>query len=641
MNASAPIGDTPQIMTITDPTRSAPEPEPETSSRPARVRIWRRIGPSDAFAHVCLLLGALWVTAHLWKDVRHRLLASNPGDHTQFEWMLAHAARLFVHPENPFFSREMNLPDGVNLMANTSALGLTIPLAPVTLIWGAPVAFAVMLTLALWLTASAWYHVFSRHLVRSRPAAFVGAVLCGFAPALVAHASGQPNLVAQFAVPFIALTVLRLPGRPVARGILLGLLVVYQVFVNEEVLFFFAMGIGVLVLLYAVLDPRRVRQEWRRFATGLGVAAAVAIPLLAYPLYWQFTGAQGYHGLPFPPSSYTQDVLAYVTYARESIGGRTPVPALGTSPNEDNSSFGWPLLALSLAVTVLFWKRSRLVRAASLTAVVFAALSLGPNLTVGGRKTHYPGPFRLLLHVPLVDLSVPGRFTLVVIPIVGMLLALGVQEAIDATPRMRAAGVRLWTPLWVIVLLGALVPVLPTPVPATGRPPVPAFITSGQWRRYVPAGRTIVPVPLGAWKSPEPLLWQAVARLDFAMPRGYFLGPSGPDNSQAMFGAPPRPTSSKLYAVSVLPGEPVPFVGGDSPLGSVKYTQRPTDVATRVTAADRGQALADLRYWRAAVIVLAPVGNEEQLWRTTSDLVGFRPKFVGGVWLWDVRALVG
>jgi hypothetical protein len=60
-----------------------------------------------------------------------------------------------------------------------------------------------------------------------------------------------------------------------------------------------------------------------------------------------------------------------------------------------------------------------------------------------------------------------------------------------------------------------------------------------------------------------------------------------------------------------------------------------------VTDADRRAALADLKYWRAAVVVLAPEGNEELLWRTTSQLVGFQPKFVGGVWLWDVRGLVG
>jgi len=181
---------------------------------------------------------------------------------------------------------------------------------------------------------------------------------------------------------------------------------------------------------------------------------------------------------------------------------------------------------------------------------------------------------------------------------------------------------------------------LPTPVPSRDRSPVPAFIATGQWRSYVPAGRTLVPLPLPAYKSPESTFWQAVSGLDFAMPRGYFLGPSGPDDHQALFGAPPRPTATKLFAVSVLPGEPTPYVGGDSPLGGVVYTA-PNYAAAQVTDADRRAALADLKYWRAAVVVLAPEGNEELLWRTTSQLVGFQPKFVGGVWLWDVRGLVG
>jgi hypothetical protein len=625
-------------MTMTDTARG--EPEPKASGLPAAAQGRRRLSLGDLFAHCCLLLGALWVTYHLWRHVTRRVLASNPGDNTQFEWMLARGARLFVHPENPFFTHRLNVPDGVNMMANTSAMGMTLPLAPVTLIWGPTVAFAVMLILALWLTASAWYHVFSRYLVGSRLAAFVGAVLCGFAPAMVAHASGQPNLVAQFAIPFIVLTVLRLADRPILRGILLGLLITYQVFVNEEVLFLFAQGLGIFVVLYAALDRERARRDAGRFLLGLGIAAGVAVPLLAYPLYWQFLGPQRYRGLPFPPDSYTEDVQAYFTYARESIGGRVAAPVLGQSPNEDNASFGWPLLALALAITVHQWRRGPFVRAAAVTAAIIAALSLGPTVVAGGHNTHVPGPFRFLLHIPLVDLSVPGRFTLVLIPVLGMLLALGVQAAVDATPQLRAAGVRGWTPLWVLVLLGAVLPMLPTPVPAVDRAPVPAFIANGQWRSYVPAGRTLVALPLPAYKAPESTFWQAVSGLGFAMPRGYFLGPTGPNDHQALFGAPARPTATKLYAVSVLPGEPTPYVGGDSPLGGVLYTA-PNYAAAQVTDADRHAAVADLKFWRAAVVVLAPEGNEELLWRTTSQLIGFPPKFVGGVWVWDVRGLVG
>ncbi|HEY2670222.1 MAG TPA: hypothetical protein VGJ07_07570 [Rugosimonospora sp.] len=598
---------------------------------------------SDLIACAFFLLGALWTTAHLWRHVSGRVLASNRGDHTLFEWMLARGALLVTHPENPFFTTRMNVPGGVNMMANTSALSMTIPLAPVTLIWGPVVAFAVMLTLSLWLTGVAWYYVFSRHLVASRFAAFVGAGLCAFAPAMVAHASGQPNLVAQFAIPFIVLATLRLAGRPVLRGILLGLLITYQAFLNEEVLFLAGLAIGTFVVLHALFDRQRARREVRRFLAGLGIAALTAGVLLAYPVYWQFFGPRAYHGLPFPPGSYQLDAAAYVTYARESLGGRVAAPALGPSPNEDNASFGWPLIALGLVVAVYLWRRSALVRAGSVTALIFAVLSLGPSIRVGDHRTGVPGPYRLLLHVPLVELSVPGRYAFVVVVVLGMLLALGIQRVMDMTGGSRRTRLH-WAPLWLIVLLGALIPVLPTPVPAEGRAPVPAFIASGQWRGYVPAGRTIVSVPLPAYRFPDPMLWQASTRLAYQIPRGYFLGPTAPDNGAARFGAPPRPTATKLYAVYLLPYQPRPYAGGDTPLGTVVKPRDPQAArvrATTVTPADHEAALADLRYWRAAIVVMAPGRNEALLRQTTSALIGSRPTWVNGVWLWDVRKLVG
>ncbi len=44
--------------------------------------------------------------------------------------------RIFTHGENPLFTPQLNAPDGVNLMANTGLLGLTVPLVPVTLLFG-------------------------------------------------------------------------------------------------------------------------------------------------------------------------------------------------------------------------------------------------------------------------------------------------------------------------------------------------------------------------------------------------------------------------------------------------------------------------------------------------------------------------
>ena len=47
----------------------------------------------------------------------------------------------------PLFSDRMNVPDGVNMMANTTVLALSLPMAPVTHWLGAGVSVVVLLTL--------------------------------------------------------------------------------------------------------------------------------------------------------------------------------------------------------------------------------------------------------------------------------------------------------------------------------------------------------------------------------------------------------------------------------------------------------------------------------------------------------------
>ena len=75
------------------------------------------------------------------------------------------------HHVNPLISGLQNAPLGVNMMANTAMLGFSIPMTPVTLVFGPTVTWAIALTGSLAGTAAAWYWVFSRHLVKSRAAA--------------------------------------------------------------------------------------------------------------------------------------------------------------------------------------------------------------------------------------------------------------------------------------------------------------------------------------------------------------------------------------------------------------------------------------------------------------------------------------
>ena len=194
----------------------------------------RRPDPADLIALGTFLLGALYLMVRLWIHPTTRIAAQGTGDRVFAEWNLAMAARAIAHLDNPLFSTAMNAPLGINTMANTSMLGLGIPVAPITLLFGPAVSFDLLIVLALAGTAFAWYYVLSRHVVSSRAAAWIGGLFAGFAPSMTAHANLHPNLVAQFAVPLIAWRVmaLRASKRTVRDGLILGALIAYQAFLN-------------------------------------------------------------------------------------------------------------------------------------------------------------------------------------------------------------------------------------------------------------------------------------------------------------------------------------------------------------------------------------------------------------------------
>jgi len=383
-----------------------------------------------ALPYVVYLVGAVVVLHNLWADPGGVMVRDNYGDQVQFEWFLTNGANAVAHGENPLFTTKLNAPYGVNLMANTSMLALALTLAPVTLIFGADATFVVVDTLALAGTASAWLFVLHR-LLNHRVAAVIGGAFCGFAPAMISHANGHPNIAAQFVLPFIVLVVLRL-GRPggwhVRRGLVLAGLVVVQAFINEELLLFTALALGVFLSAYAVSRSREVGLRVRGALRSLATTTLAAGAALAYPLYHQFFGRGAYHGLPEDVVLYGTDLASYWSFARRSLGGDLRiVGALAQNPTEENSFFGFPLL-LALAVVVVWLRRDAVVRALTVTGLVFAALSLGARPRLAGADLQVPMPWGVLDGLPLFDSVVPTRLALIVTPVVGCLLAIAVLQ---------------------------------------------------------------------------------------------------------------------------------------------------------------------------------------------------------------------
>jgi hypothetical protein len=595
--------------TVTPLAPETPEPAPEIVEPPRRIRS-RRWAP-DALVAAAFLGAAVFVTYGLWRG--DGVLRENRDDPIFFQWMLTHAARIFTHGENPFFAEQINAPFGLNLMANTSALGWAIPLAPVTILFGPWISFLVMLTAGLAGTAFAWYFVLSRHLVRNRAAAIIGGAFCGFAPGMISHANGHPNIVSQFLVPFLVLAVLRLrrdPDRWRRNGLILAGLVIYQTFINEEVLFLTALIMIVFVVLWAVQRRAEARPLVVPTLKAAGLCLAVAGAVLAYPLYWQFFGTSAYHGLPLGVQGMGTDLLAVKSYSYESVLGGThaTVSKLASSGSEENTFFGVPLLYVLLGVAVVL-VRSAAGRALMLTLAWFWWLSLGPYVLIRGEATGIRTPWYYIAELPLFNSVVPTRIGLALTPIIGVLLALAVD-------RFQPVRFRV---LWTSIVIAALLPIAPTPLDTSAPhvPPTPIFFTSGAWRDVVPEDGVVLSTPPGWVPYLSAMSWQVDTNLDFNIVGGYYLAPTpGDPTRRANFGPAYPPTMRLLWYV----GE-----GGADAL---------------ITDEHRRQAVKDFREYKVTTLVLPVAQHRSDLVKNTvRQLIG-EPRLIEDCWVWDVRRFV-
>lgn len=585
----------------------AQAPAPRPDRRRALGDLFRLNAGGLAVAAAFIAL-SLYVFQGLWADLDGAYLADALQDQNQWEWFVGVTTDNITHFRNPLFTLSQGMPDGVNLMANATMLGLNVPLIPVTLLFGETVTFALVLTLGMAASAWTWYWLIRRRFVRSRWAAAAGGALAAFAPPMVSHANGHPNFVVLFMIPLIIDRALRLcearDGRSVTRdGVLLGLFATYQIFIGEEPLLIAALGMLVFCLAYLLVAPRRALAAARPLGSGLVVALGVCLPLVAVPLYWQFFGPQSYHSVLHGDNAGNSPRALIEFAARSLFGDPETAGKLSLNTTEQNAFYGWPLLAFGVAVCVWLW-RSRAVRALAITGFTALLLSLGPWVPVPRTEIVLPGPWRLMIKLPLFESVIEGRVAMVCAPILGILLAL----ALDRILRLRSRELRT---LGLLGAAAALIPVLPLPLTVRDRAPVPAFITSGDWKGYVKDGEALVPVPLPDPGQADALHWQVEADFGFRLAGGYFNGPWGPDRI-GIYGATPRHLSNLLRDVRY---------GAEPPV---------------VDAGWRTQARQDLEYWKAGAVVLPRQDRDAELRGLITGLLGREPEQVRDVWVWRV-----
>ncbi|MDP9482750.1 MAG: hypothetical protein M3P84_05950 [Chloroflexota bacterium] len=573
-----------------------------------RSRVATRLSDGRAGLQALLLylIGAFIVTWDAWSAPTTRWIGGC-CDPEQTIWFVRWVPYAIGHGVDPLITYQLNAPDGVNLMWNTSILAWSLIATPVTLLAGPIFAYNVLMLGAIVASALAARLVVARY-VEGSLAPLVGGVVYGFSPYVISHASLHFDLAMAWLPPLVLLVfddlLVRRTHSARRLGVVLGLLGLLQLFTTEEILATTAIS-GLLVLaILAVQRRSQIRAVLPRLATALAWAAATLGILGAWPLAVQFLGPGRITNGLIDLREFSTDLLNLVVPTSFQLFAPAEATRISSEFSvlfhEAGAYLGLPLIVV-LAVIVVVGRRDVRVRTAAAGGLAILVLSMGGHLVVGGTATGIPLPWLLASGVPILENIVASRFIVFTWLAVAILVGFGIERAMQAP--IRRAAPRL------AVLGLALLVVLPAPLRSTTND-VPAFFARWAQQGMRPDATILFAPFFRNGAGADPMLWAAIAGDEPRMVEAYAYVPR-PDG-RAGYGPNPTQLFSIMQAIQ------------DSP----------SDVAIVARAAVRDQVAADIRAKGITDVIVGPMVRTKPMIAFFSDLFGRPPEAVDGVWIW-------
>jgi hypothetical protein len=604
-------------------------PSPRARHRVELVVPGALVAPGALLVYVALAFG---VFASAWRDPTVRGIGI-AGDPQSFMWFLAWFPYALGHGLAPFFSNFGDYPAGANLLWDTALPLITVLLWPVTAAFGPVVAYDLMVTLALALSAWSGFLLLRRS-VRSPVAAGLGGLLYGFSPYMLAQSLAHPQMTMAFMPPLILLLldeIVRVQRRsPVLLGAALALAGAAQFFIAEEVLVITGVTAAVLLVTAGALWPHELVPRVRFAAAALAVAFGLFAVTMAWPVAFQLFGPQHITGNPHQQNIYVNDLLGF--WVPTQIVWIAPVRALRISAqfmgnlSEWNAYVGIPM-ALLLGFTAIRQWSNGWVRLAVLAGSVVAILSLGITVHVAGSVKAWlpvftvsllflllPGgvPARVLVlltfglwlalwRLPVVSSLVSARLMLLVYLMAGLVLAVFVDRLAGVGRLRLALGVGA-----LALVLATLFPRLPYMTTSFQEP---AFFAPGGQVSRVPAGSVAVIAPVVSYGDADAVRWQATSGMRFRMPEGYLFSPAPPP----LVSWPPTPPTVTTNALLQA------GAGDRTGLGD---------------PALRSAIRLQLAGWHVRTMVVGPMANQDTAVALLTWVLGRPPQAVQGVYVW-------
>ncbi len=492
---------------------------PGGSPAAAAARVRRRRCAFDlrglaAFA-IYFALAVLFFARGLFGRFSTAYIGKGP-DPQALMWLMAWWPHAIRHGLNPFYSRAVWAPRGINLMWTTNMPLLSLVLMPVVLSMGPVFAYNISLLLAV--AIAGWCaFILCRYVSNAYLSSLAGGYVFAFSSYMVGQAAGHLVELLIFPVPLFTCLVIRGFRADISRRTLISgmvLVILAQALLAVEVFATMTVFAAIALLIVLIAGSANDRVHLSALLPVVIVSYAIAGILLSPFFYYMFL--LGYErGALYSPLLYSTDLLNLLVPVPPAELGRMAAlqPVSECFLGNMYEATGYVGIPLMLVVAAFAWhcwneRWARLLIIFLLAAVI---LSLGPFLLIGGRVS-FPLPGAMLMLLPLIGKALPGRFMLYAFLALAMILALWLSTC------CRSQETR------VVVALVIAISMLPNLSARfwTTAVDLPSFFRDKSYTRYIGRDENIVILPYGI--SGSSTLWQLETDWYFRMAGGY-VGP--------------------------------------------------------------------------------------------------------------------
>jgi hypothetical protein len=474
-------------------------------------RFKRPLGTAGAilvyFAATYILVGR-----GLLGDLTGRIVSIDAGyDPSQPIWYMAWFPFAITHHLDPFLTRYVWAPDGMNVAWATSMPAASLLAWPMTSALGPVAAFNTWCFLSLPLAAFAAF-LLCRHLTGRSGASILGGYVFGFSPYFLSHLQSHLILILAFPVPLAILLMVRLLEGTVRSRVfvpVMAVLLALQFGLSLE-LFASLTAVGIVVLMMGfALGPEHWRAAVQSVTLPLAASYALA-GLLSAPL-WYYLFAFGFpKGAVNSPSAVSIDFLNFLIPTDTNLLGANATlehitSRFGFRP-EAGGWIPWPLLVVAALYLRARWRKP-LGKVLIVTLVLLAIASLGPRLRIDGHAL-FGLPWKIVEHIPMAKNVLPGRLLMYGFLILGVMTAVMLSSA--ELPRLAKYALAIAIPIFMLPNLDYRFWTLPL----NG----PAFFAEGTFYSFLQKDETVVILPYS--NRGNSMIWQAMADFYFRMAGG-------------------------------------------------------------------------------------------------------------------------